>query len=117
MADQVPVRGSSARTVFHIIDTAAWRHAQDAGEVRPPSLSDEGFVHCSFADQVAGTLARHFDGVQGLLVLEFDPAALSSVRVEDSHGSGQAFPHVYGPLPVTAVIGVRTAAAFAESPP
>ncbi|MGN6692758.1 MAG: DUF952 domain-containing protein, partial [Aquihabitans sp.] len=35
-----------------------------------------------------------------------DRDALGDVRFveEDSYGSGQAFPHVYGPIPVSAVV-------------
>ena len=41
------------RALFHIVDRTAWQAAAASGEYRPDSLSSEGFVHCSFAEQVA----------------------------------------------------------------
>jgi len=106
----------STATLFHIVTEDEWGRARAEGMLRPASLAEEGFVHCSFGGQLAGTLARHFGATDGLLVLEIDPSALDApVRVEDSYGSGQAFPHVYGPVPVSAV--VRTSPASSLTPP
>lgn len=93
--------------VFHIVDSDVWARAVRAGEYRPESLTSEGFVHLSFADQVPGTVARYYEGVSGLVLVEFDPDRLGRpVVVEDLAGHG-AFPHVYGPLPTQAAIGVE----------
>ena len=92
--------------LFHIIDPAVW--AATAGEYRPPSLAGEGFIHFSFADQVEGTANRHYADAPALIVLEVDPARLpDEIRVEDSYGAGTEFPHLYGPLPVAAVVAVH----------
>ena len=91
--------------LFHICTAHEWAAAQRAGEIRPASLDTEGFVHCSYAEQVAGTLAKHFAGASDLVVIELDPQRLGAeIRVEDSYGSGTAFPHVYGPIPLDAVV-------------
>jgi uncharacterized protein (DUF952 family) len=102
--------------LFHIVTDALWQDAQAAGALRPASLAEEGFVHCSFAAQVPGTLQRHFPAPDGLLILTVDPTAVDApIRVEDSYGSGQAFPHVYGPIPIAAVTGVRPAREVIDS--
>ncbi|MEP6600057.1 MAG: DUF952 domain-containing protein [Actinomycetota bacterium] len=91
--------------IFHIVDRDVWRAAVVAGEYRPASLESEGFVHCSFAEQVPGTLARYYSGIANLLVVELDGARLTDVlRVEDTTGRGEAFPHVYAPIPIDAAI-------------
>lgn len=96
--------------LFHIVAGEHWQHAKADGELRPASLAEEGFVHCSFAGQLAGTLERHFPDPDGLVVLTLDPASVGApVRVEDSYGTGQAFPHVYGPIPLGAVTAVAAA--------
>lgn len=76
--------------------------------MRPASLDDEGFVHCSTRSQLAGTLARHFPGGGPLVGLVLDPTLLGVVelRWEESR-PGERFPHVYGPLPVGAVVAVE----------
>jgi uncharacterized protein (DUF952 family) len=95
--------------LFHIIDAAEW--AAVVGEYRPPSLAEQGFVHLSFADQVAGTANRFYGGAENLVVLEVDPDALpDEVRLEDSYGAGILFPHLYGPLPAVAVVAVHPVA-------
>jgi uncharacterized protein (DUF952 family) len=93
--------------LYHLAGAAEWDHYQDQGAIAPASLDDEGFVHCSWGRQVAGTVAKHFAGVTGLLALCLDADRFGGVRLveEDSYGSGQAFPHAYGPIPVEAVIG------------
>jgi uncharacterized protein (DUF952 family) len=88
--------------LFHIVAPSDW---PSSGQYRPASLDTEGFVHLSFADQVAGSANRHYGDVAELIVIELDPVALEAeIRVEDSYGSGTAFPHAYGPLPVASAV-------------
>lgn len=95
--------------IFHLVPAATWRAACDCGRYAPESLASEGFVHFSFADQVAGTANHLYHDRDDLIVVEVDPARLGSeVVVEDLYGMGEAFPHFYGPIP--------TAAAIAEHP-
>jgi len=64
----------------------------------PPSLASEGFLHLSFAEQLAGTLAVHFEAVDLVLLVEVDRDAVEdALKVEVSRGD-QAFPHVYRAL-------------------
>lgn len=75
----------------------------------PRSLEEEGFVHCSSVEQVAGTARLLFAGTDDLVLLVVDPRRLgdAEVRWEDSHGIGQRFPHVHGPVPREAIVEVR----------
>jgi len=92
--------------VYHLVDPTTW---DEAGErYRAASLASEGFIHLSFAHQVAGSADRHLADAPALIAVEVDAArAGSPVVVEDSYASGTAFPHLYGPLPRTAVIAVH----------
>jgi uncharacterized protein (DUF952 family)/lysophospholipase L1-like esterase len=95
-------------TLFHIVTPAAWAEAAATGEYRPASLADEGFVHFSFAHQVAATLNLRFADAGDLVVIEVDAGAVpTEIVVEDSYGSGTAFPHVYGPVPREAAVAVH----------
>lgn len=86
--------------LFHIVAGATWAAAGAA--YRPDTFAAEGFVHCSYAEQVAATAQRHYGGVRGLSLLEIDPDRLiAPVRVEGG------FPHVYGDVPRAAVIAVH----------
>jgi uncharacterized protein (DUF952 family) len=95
------------QALFHIVDRTAWRAAMAIGQYQPESLATEGFVHCSFAGQVAPVANARFRGVGNLCVVELDPARVGVVRVEDSYGEGTEFPHVYGPLPTAAAVALH----------
>jgi uncharacterized protein (DUF952 family) len=95
--------------IFHIVDCEAWADAAAVGRYEPASLAAEGFVHFSFVEQVNATIERHYAGVAGLCVVEFESDALGAdVVVEDSYGSGTAYPHVYAPIRTSAAIAVHT---------
>ena len=73
-------------------------------------MAEEGYIHCSFAGQVTATAARFYGDVDEVVVLRIDPDRLTSpVVVEDLAGSGEEFPHVYGPIDVHAVVEARRA--------
>jgi uncharacterized protein (DUF952 family) len=94
--------------LFHIVERSAWQDAVDRGEFRAESLGSEGFIHCSFASQVAGVANARYRDVEGLCVVELDPTRLHArIVVEDSYGSGTAYPHVYGPISPTAAVRVH----------
>lgn len=94
--------------IFHITERAAWEAAERSGEytlsTRGRTLAEEGFIHCSRADQVAGVAAASYADVPDLVLLTIDTDLLApgiEVRVEDG------FPHIFGPLAVSAVVRVE----------
>jgi uncharacterized protein (DUF952 family)/GNAT superfamily N-acetyltransferase len=97
-------------TLVHLIEPAAWRAALAVGVVRPPSLDDVGFVHLSTPEQVHLPAQRLFPGRRDLVLLVVDPARLTDpVRFEPGvpgDPESMRFPHLYGPLPTTAVVAV-----------
>ncbi|MDQ2749475.1 MAG: DUF952 domain-containing protein [Pseudonocardiales bacterium] len=94
--------------LFHIVDRSAWQTAVSRGEYRAESLDSEGFIHCSFATQVSAVANARFRDVDGLCVVELDPDRLDApVVIEDSYGSGTAYPHVYGPISSAAAVRVH----------
>jgi beta-hydroxylase len=96
------------RRAFKILTADQWAQFEADGEFHgaPIDLAD-GYIHLSTAEQVAGTLAKHFADQSGLVIAEVDLDAVSPlVRWEESRG-GALFPHVYGVLPISAVCGVE----------
>ena len=91
--------------LLHIISTAGWAAAQSAGSIAP---AGEEFVHCSDRGVVHVTAGKFFHGQGGLLLLVIDPKLLGvPVRWEPVADSPLWFPHVYGPIPVEAVVEVH----------
>jgi uncharacterized protein (DUF952 family)/GNAT superfamily N-acetyltransferase len=110
--------------LVHLIEPAAWRTALGQGAVRPPSLESAGFVHLSTPEQVHLPAERLYPGRRDLVLLVVDPARLTDpVQFEDgvpADPGGMLFPHLYGPLPtsaVTAVVPYRPPAPFALPTP
>lgn len=94
-------------TIYRITENAFWQSAQGAGEFASADLANEGFIHASERHQVLRTAARYYAGKTDLVLLEIDETALGDKVVrEDSTGRGEKFPHVYGPIPLRAVVRV-----------
>ncbi|MER5601147.1 DUF952 domain-containing protein [Streptomyces sp. NPDC002265] len=102
--------------LLHITERALWDAAREAGayamSTRGRTLAEEGFIHCSTRAQlprVAAFLYGAPDAPDDLVVLVVDPARLGApVKYEAPEPGGEEFPHVYGPIPVDAVVDVET---------
>src|SRR5436190_12184261 len=95
-------------TIYHITSAAAAKEAEKSGEYLPEGFAAEGFIHCSYAHQVDGVLHRIFRGRTGLVILDIDPGRLSCRLVDENlEGGAELFPHIYGHLPMSAVIRIR----------
>ncbi|MEU8269455.1 DUF952 domain-containing protein [Sphaerisporangium sp. NPDC049002] len=100
-------------TILHLALADDWADAEKAGEYRVSTLGrtleEEGYIHaCADLDQLRGVAERYYTGVTApLAVLTVDQALLDCpVIFEVPPGADEAFPHIYGPLPVEAVVAV-----------
>ena len=105
--------GAGDATIWHLALLRDWEDAVAAGRYEwstlGVTLADEGFVHASTAAQVDGVARRYYAQVEEpLVLLELDVAAVQAsgapVRWERVPGAQDPFPHVFGPLPVAAVL-------------
>ncbi|MEU7323008.1 DUF952 domain-containing protein [Streptomyces griseoviridis] len=98
--------------ILHLTERVLWDEARARGvyemSTRGRTLQEEGFVHCSTAAQLPATAAAFYADLDDLVVLVIDPALLGvPVRYEAARPGGEEFPHVYGPIPVAAVVEAR----------
>lgn len=97
-------------TLLHIISRDEWDHFRPLGAVAPESLGTQGFVHLSTPHQVHLPADRLYSGRTDLLLLHVDPTRLvDPLRFEPGvpgDPESMRFPHLYGPLPVDAVVEV-----------
>ncbi len=104
-----------ADPILHLADRAAWESARAAGtpyamSTRDRTLEEEGFIHCSTdLAQVSAVLDRFYRGIEDTLVLLVIDPHLLDAEVRHEPADGQLFPHIYGPIPIQAVIEVRPA--------
>lgn len=69
----------------------------------PVDVAD-GYIHLSTAAQLTETVDKHFAGQTDLHIAALDLEAMGeAVKWEESRG-GQLFPHLYAPLPLSAVV-------------
>ncbi|MCS0605109.1 DUF952 domain-containing protein [Streptomyces sp. LP11] len=102
--------------ILHVTERALWDTARERGtyeiSTRGRTLAEEGFIHFSTDEQlprIAGLLYGDYTGPDELVVLVVDPALVGApVRYEALEPGGEEFPHVYGPVPVDAVVEVRS---------
>ena len=93
--------------IYKICSRAEWREAEQSGEYAGSAADHaDGFIHLSAAEQVQGTADKHFAGQKDLVLVSVSTDRLGpALRWEPSRG-GALFPHLYGPLPLTAVVTV-----------
>jgi uncharacterized protein (DUF952 family) len=93
-----------ARVIYHLTTVEEWEDAQDQGSYQPPSFTREGFIHCCTEEQLASVQERHFQGQENLVKLVIDPTLLNQkLQYDRDEQLQQEFPHVYGPLNLSAV--------------
>ena len=94
--------------IYKICPKKLWREAEAAGRFDGAPIDHaDGFIHFSTADQVPETAAKHFAGQEELLLIAIDAKALGQdLKYETSRG-GALFPHLYAPLPLSAVKWVK----------
>ncbi len=90
--------------LYRIAPAADVQSAKAQGWFESADLTEEGFIHCSFLHQVMGVSRRHYAGQQGLVLFSIDPAAVDcEIRVENTSGGTELYPHIYGRVPWVAV--------------
>lgn len=95
--------------ITHITTQQEWHHAQQTGTYLPADFPTDSFIHCSDFSQVVDTANRYYPGAPNLIVLVIDPEKSGALLVyENLDGGTMLFPHLYGPLPVAAVVGIFT---------
>jgi uncharacterized protein (DUF952 family) len=91
--------------IYHITSNSEWQSARSSGTYLPQGYTQDGFIHCSKGSQVIRTANRFYTGQKELVLLKIESDLIPSKVVEENlEGGSELFPHIYGPLPVTAVV-------------
>ncbi len=98
--------------IYHLTEPDRWARSQaegvHTGSSRGIELADEGFIHCSTAEQWPVVRGLFYADVDQLLLLHIDESLVGSEVVYEQLGDAPAeFPHIYGPLPLSAVVAVE----------
>ena len=89
---------------YKIETRSAWAKAQSAGVYSGSALDvTDGFIHLSAHDQVRATLAMWFKDQPDLILAKIDLTPLGDTVMWEASRGGALFPHIYGPIPMSAV--------------
>jgi uncharacterized protein (DUF952 family) len=95
------------RSIYHLVPRTTW-DAAPPGPYRAASLDSEGFVHCCNRDQVEHVANLFYASGSDLLLLEIDATHLGDLLRDEDAGTGELFPHVYGPIDRSVILAVRS---------
>lgn len=90
--------------IYHIVLPEVWDEAKHKTFYEADSLESEGFIHCSYADQLDGVIERYYADAGKIVVLSIDPNKLTSTLVSEPSTNDEPYPHIYGPINLDAVV-------------
>jgi uncharacterized protein (DUF952 family) len=93
--------------IYHVVLPEEWR-SLETELYRAASLESEGFIHCSFSDQLDAVIGRYYGDKDQVLVLEIDTNALMSRVVNEASTNNEIYPHIYGPINRSSVVRVES---------
>lgn len=98
---------TQATLIYHMCLREEWQAAQQTGAYGGSSQDRaDGFIHFSNAQQLPGSAAKHRRGQSGLVLLTVSVAKVGEGLKWEASRADQLFPHLYGSLPVNAVVRV-----------
>lgn len=91
--------------IYHITSEKEWESAITSGEYHPANFVADGFIHCSFKDQVIVVANKYYRNANGIVLLKIDTDLVNARIIEENlEGGEENFPHIYGSLQVKAVV-------------
>jgi uncharacterized protein (DUF952 family) len=100
-----------APRIYHIATRSDWLEATRSGTYTTSTagrtLDEEGFIHASRREQVAGVFSRYYARAgEPLVLLAIEPSRLQA-EVRDEAVGDDTYPHIYGAINPDAVVDVR----------
>lgn len=94
--------------IYKLLSRPEWMKAQGAGVFEGSAIDlKDGYIHFSTAAQAPETGRKYFSNQAELIAVAVEAEALGeALKWEPSRG-GELFPHLYGPLPVSAAVSVE----------
>ncbi len=93
--------------IFKIVPRTEWDAVTDSYAGSPHDQAD-GFLHFSTAPQLPDTLRLYYAGKTDLVLVAVDAKAVEGdLKYEYSASRQQDFPHLFAPLPLSAVLWAR----------
>ena len=90
--------------VYKICTKSEWQEIKNKGQLIGSKKDlEDGYIHFSGDDQVAGTLKKFYQNQKDLILLKVDTLKLDHLVWEQA-SDGNVFPHLYSQLDLSNVV-------------
>ena len=93
--------------IYHIVTPDVWEKFKDEIEYEAESLASEGFIHCSYRNQLDAVLERYYKDADKVLILHINAHYLTSPLVAEPSTNREIYPHIYGKINKSAIVNVE----------
>ncbi len=94
--------------IYHIVTLDRWEQFEDESFYKAESLDTEGFIHCSYRNQLPEVLERYNKDAGRVLILHINPHLLTvSSLIAEPSTNREIYPHVYGEINRRAIVEVE----------
>ena len=93
--------------IYHIVLPEVWEKFKGEYEYEAESLATEGFIHCSYRNQLDAVLERYYSGAEKVLILHINPHYLLAPLVAEPSTNREIYPHIYGKINKPAIVNVE----------
>lgn len=93
--------------IYHIVLPQDWERFKDRPSYQPESLVTEGFIHCSYPNQLDAVLKRYYRRVERVMILKIDTEKLLAKLAKEASTNGDLYPHIYGRINRNAIVEVE----------
>ena len=90
--------------IYKVCTKLEWQEAKNKGQlIGSKKDKEDGFIHFSGDDQVAGTLKKFYQNQKDLILLKVNTLKLDYLIWEQA-SDGNMFPHLYSSLDINNVV-------------
>jgi uncharacterized protein (DUF952 family) len=93
--------------IYHVVMPEVWDETRNKSFYEAESLESEGFIHCSYADQLDGVIERYYADAGKVVILSIDAAKLTSALISEPSTNDEPYPHIYGAINKDAIVRVE----------
>ena len=93
--------------IYHIVLPEVWEKFKGEKFYEAETLKTEGFIHCSFSEQLKAVLCRYYKDAESVLILEIETEKVTSKLINEPSTGGEIYPHIYGKINAESVVGIE----------
>jgi uncharacterized protein (DUF952 family) len=93
--------------IYHIVIPEVWEKFKDEHEYEAESLTTEGFIHCSYRNQLDEVLQRYYKDADKILILSINTHFLKSDLLAEPSTNRDIYPHIYGKINKSAIVDIE----------